>query len=103
MKDQEVKDLFSLDRMLTPAERRRLQVRTNPKKSGHAAPPGTGPEGETCKTCANLTRIRLAKTYLKCLLREGTWTGGYGTDIRARDPSCHKWEAKSANRPKDRA
>lgn len=35
---------------------------------GYAAPPGTGPKGETCGSCAHLYRNRLAKTYLKCAL-----------------------------------
>lgn len=63
----------------------------------HAAPPGTGPEGETCKSCAHLYRNRMAKIYLKCALRRAHWTGGAGTDVRARDPACARWEP--ANNP----
>lgn len=76
---------------LTPAERRRLKS----KKHGHAAPPGTGPAGETCRTCAHLHREQLAKTYLKCSLMRRFWTGGYGTDIRASDPACKAWQPPS--------
>ena len=43
-----------------------------------------------------LVRIDLAKTYLKCELRRGTWTGGYGTDVRAKDMACSKWWANDA-------
>lgn len=85
-------DLFHLDRALTPAERRRIHQATRSKKTGHAAPPGTGPTGETCGSCRHLFRNRLAKTYLKCNLRRSTWTGGAATDVRARDPSCKCWE-----------
>jgi hypothetical protein len=87
-------DLFLLDRCLTPAERRRLLKATRSKKTGHAAPPGTGPEGETCGSCEHLFRNSMARTYFKCLLRRSTWTGGFGTDVRVRDPACKHWEAK---------
>lgn len=55
--------------------------------------PGSGPTGETCGTCTHLSRIRKAKTYLKCALLRAHWTGGPGTDIRARTPACHFWTA----------
>jgi hypothetical protein len=63
-------------------------------RRGHAAPPGTGPEGETCKTCRHLHRNEMAKTYLKCLLMRQHWTGGAKTDVRAKDAACRRWEAK---------
>jgi hypothetical protein len=62
------------------------------RRRGHAAIPGTGPKGETCGTCAHLARHRMAKTYLKCdLIR---WTSGPGTDVRAKDPACSRWERR---------
>lgn len=61
-------------------------------KRGHVAPPGTGPEGETCKTCKHLYRREMAKTYLKCGLNQAAWTGGGATDVRASDPPCRRWE-----------
>lgn len=92
-------DLFALANgpMLTPGQRKRLSTRT--KKHGHAAPIGTGPEGETCGSCSHLFRNRMAKTYLKCELRRATWTGGQGTDVRARDAACAKWEAQTQKKP----
>lgn len=87
-------DLFNLDRALTPAERKRLQTATRSKKTGHAWPPGTGPEGETCGSCKHLARKSMGRVYLKCGLMQAVWTGGAGTDVRARDPACKKWEAK---------
>lgn len=59
--------------------------------AGYVRPPGTGPAGETCGTCAHVVRIRLAKTYLKCGLNRTRWTGGPKTDIRMRSPACDKW------------
>lgn len=76
---------------LTPSERKKL---VKPAFKGlYAAYPGTGPEGETCKTCAHLSRKRMAKTYLKCGLVQAKWTGGGGTDVRASSPACSKWES----------
>jgi hypothetical protein len=86
-----VADLFDLDRALTPAERRRLRGSRPPK--GYAAPPGSGPAGETCKSCQHLVRREKARTYLKCGLMERGWTGGAGTDVRASSPACSRWEA----------
>lgn len=61
-------------------------------KRGYAAPPGTGPAGETCGSCEHLYRNRMAKTYLKCSLMSGVWTGGAGTDILAKAPACRLWK-----------
>lgn len=62
------------------------------KQRGHAAFPGSGPDGEKCKTCKHIFHHAMAKTYLKCDLIK--WTHGSATDIRANDPACDKWEAK---------
>ena len=68
------------------------------KRRGHAAQPGTGPAGETCKTCHHLARnvMYSGKAFSKCELEKARWTGGTGTDIRQRDPACLKWMAKGA-------
>lgn len=64
---------------------------TQPK--GYAAPPGTGPQGETCKTCEHyVRRDGSAKKYLKCALVRARWTNGPGTDIKAGSPACLYWE-----------
>ena len=56
-------------------------------------PIGSGPEGETCKTCRYATRVDYHdKRYYKCDLIE-QWTHGPGTDIRLKWPACAKWEA----------
>jgi hypothetical protein len=68
---------------------------TKVKRRGHAGHPGRGPEGETCRSCASLTRTRMANTYLKCLLSRARWTGGGATDVRAKDPACEFWTAKA--------
>lgn len=93
-------DLMNLDRALTPAERKALGKR--PKKRGYAAQPGTGPAGETCGSCHFLFRNRLAKTYLKCELMRRFWTGGEGTDVRARSPACRNWMPATPSPPTKR-
>lgn len=69
-----------------------LKARRLSKKRGHAAIPGTGPEGETCGSCAHKATLQYAKAYLKCELMRRHWTGGEATDIRAGDSACRKWE-----------
>ena len=80
---------MSSDLMLLPPS---ALLGTTVPKRGHAARPGTGPEGETCGSCAHLTRRQLSKTYTKCALTKATWTGGGGSDIRHKDPACAKWD-----------
>lgn len=63
---------------------------------GYADTPGTGPAGETCRSCRHYARVEHAKVYLKCALMRARWTGGPGTDILARSPACSRWEP-SAN------
>jgi hypothetical protein len=69
------------------------------RKNGYAAPPGTGPEGMTCKQCQHKHSFggpnsSSKKTFIKCELRRDTWTNGEGTDILARTPACSKFEQK---------
>lgn len=92
-----MKDMFGNE--VTVAEARALLAKarkgrkpTPPK--GYAAPPGTGPEGETCKTCRHIYRNEMSKTYLKCALMRAYWTGGPGSDIRAGSPACRRWERR---------
>lgn len=87
-----VRDIFGNE--LTIAEARVLTRKGTPPK-GYAAPPGTGPKGETCGTCDHILRRRLGKIYLKCGKAEYKWTGGPGSDIRARAPACRLWEPRS--------
>lgn len=87
-----MRDMFGNE--VTVAEARKLlKGRAKPTKRGYAAPPGTGPVGETCKTCRHLFRNRQSKTYLKCNLMRAHWTGGFGTDILAKAPACREWSA----------
>jgi len=62
------------------------------RPNGYAAPPGSGPAGETCRTCRHYTYVQCSKRYLKCALMRPRWTNGPGTDIKARAPACSYWE-----------
>lgn len=75
-------------------ERQAGIVRRKPTvKNGYAAPPGTGPIGETCKGCKHkLSTGSGGKNFIKCELRRATWTNGEGTDILAGSPACKKFE-----------
>ena len=84
-----MKDLFGVEvaDVLPPRKS------TEPRR-GHAARPGTGPAGETCKSCEHYTLRHFAKTYRKCGLVRAAWTRGPGTDIRAKDPACQFWQGR---------
>lgn len=62
------------------------------KMGGYPAPPGTGPDGETCRNC-KFKRVSPSATnhFLKCELMEQHWTHGKGTDIAAKSPACREW------------
>ena len=62
------------------------------KQRGYIAPPGTGPNDETCSSCRFFCRVKYSKTYFKCELMYKGWTHGYGTDIKARSPACRCWQ-----------
>lgn len=64
-------------------------ARKGTQPRGYYAPPGTGPEGETCGSCRH---ISLRGKYRKCTLNRDRWTNGPGTDILARAPACSSWE-----------
>ena len=86
-----MRDIFG-NEVAEDEARQKVKAR-DPQPNGYAAMPGTGPAGETCRTCKHLTRETYAKTYLKCQLMIGRWTKGTATDIRAKSPACRRWEA----------
>jgi hypothetical protein len=66
-----------------------------PVITGHAAPPGTGPNGETCRTCLHLEG---PAGYTKaCGLMRGYWEQRTQkqNDVRLKDAACAKWESAS--------
>lgn len=63
------------------------------KPWGYVCPPGTGPASETCGSCKHHVVKQMAKSYHKCELAKGKWTGGRATDILTRSPACSRWES----------
>lgn len=96
-------DLLFKEMALTPEERKGIFRSKKPRKTGHAGIPGSGPKGEFCRTCAHLYRKNMAKTYLKCSLMRAHWTGGGGSDVKARDPACSAWSSLAARQDMERA
>lgn len=88
-----MRDMFGNE--VTVDEARRLMKNGAGQKRGYAAPPGTGPQGETCRSCLNYRSVNGgSKSFPKCWLIRAMWTSGYGTDILAKAPACRKWEPR---------
>ncbi len=65
------------------------------RQRGHAAQPGTGPAGETCRTCLHYWSIEHGTTTVrKCHLMRDHWHCGSAAEIRAKDAAYRLWEAK---------
>lgn len=56
----------------------------------YAGVPGTGPTGETCRTCNHLAATGNVKRHYKCGLTK--YTHGDATTIKVRTPACDLWE-----------
>lgn len=83
-------DLFG-NEITAPEPVVNAQKRRKTMPKGYAAPPGTGPKGETCGTCEHYCRVHGGK-YRKCGKVRERWTHGPGTDILARSAACAYWE-----------
>ena len=87
-----MKDLFGNDMADQDAK---------PRPRAYPAMPGSGPAGETCKTCS-LRRAKETgsmKRYYKCRLVQPT--SGGATDIRLKSPACKFWTNKPVESAKD--
>jgi len=72
---------------------RKISQRNPTRPKGYAAPPGSGPAGETCRSCKHYVRKHYHRyVHLKCGLMQAAWTHGPGSDIRASSMACKKWE-----------
>lgn len=58
------------------------------------APPGTGPAGETCRSCTYYCRVRSrsGSVFRKCGLMQHEWTRGPASDIKAGYAACREWQ-----------
>lgn len=83
-----MKDLFG--------QEARLIAKPGAHVTGYAAPPGTGPAGETCKTCLHkrTTSNGGSRTWIKCRHPLAYRSACSATDIKAGSPACKHWESK---------
>jgi hypothetical protein len=66
------------------------------------APLGSGPKGETCRTCEYSVYRQMSKAYWKCEKMRYYWTGGKGSDIRLKWLACQIWtKVKDESASKD--
>jgi hypothetical protein len=87
---------FQLEAETDGPPKRGRKRNTDTKPRGYAWAPGTGPAGETCGSCAHLTRRHVSRDYPKCALMRAQWTKGKGTDVKTRSPACREWAKKQA-------
>jgi hypothetical protein len=66
----------------------------HPLDRAHPYPPGSGPRGQTCGTCAKLCTRHYSRKYFKCHVLMKFWSAGPATDIRKKDPACLCWEPR---------
>jgi hypothetical protein len=89
-------DLFGNLIIEAPPVKRSItgKKRTNTKAKGYADRPGTGPQGETCKSCHHVypNEMRSGRVFWKCSLMKHCWTGGRGSDVLVNSPACKRWE-----------
>lgn len=79
---------------MTPQQRRKaLGIKRAQQAKGYYAAPGTGPDGESCRTCKHATPVHAHRTWWKCALAKPRWSHSVGTDIRLKSPACVGWKA----------
>lgn len=85
-------ELFALE----PTEPKAPGKRTYAAR-GFAARPGSGPAGETCRSCDHSTRVQAGNHVVwKCALGRASWTKSPKTDIRINAEACELWEKDKA-------
>jgi len=86
----------ALDAPLRAQSQHFAPARATAAAKGYFTRPGSGPEGETCRSCANVVAHHYSRTFYKCALV--TPTHGAATDIRLRWPACSGWRARDEAR-----
>lgn len=84
-----MRDMFGVE--VSEAEALKISKRKTPATAGYAWQIGSGPKGETCKTCKHATRFG---RYSKCSVVKARWSHGRKTDILLKAPACKFWEAE---------
>lgn len=64
------------------------------RPNGYAAPPGSGPENETCGSCGHCRQRTVhGKHFYKCGLMMAAWSRDRATDIVLKSPACRRHQA----------
>lgn len=72
---------------------RRYRGTPQPSPAGYAAPPGTGPEGETCGSCGHCVfRMFRGRRFYKCENAARKWDRTRASDVLLHSPSCAQWK-----------
>jgi hypothetical protein len=60
---------------------------------GYPKTPGSGSEGETCKTCEHRVRMSAGnRKFYKCAMNREKWGNSIASDIVLKMPACALWE-----------
>lgn len=60
---------------------------------GYARRPGSGPDGETCKTCGHCCKLhRDGWAGYKCAVIRHRWSRSPATDVALRSPACEAFQ-----------
>lgn len=71
---------------------RNLVSQLKPKR-GYAAPPGTGPAREACRTCRHITGVKGNEYASACAIaKKGSF--GVAIYISPTSPACRRWESR---------
>ena len=66
--------------------------RSPPGAFAYPAPPGTGPQGKTCRDCVSCVPTPTATRHYKCLKNKARWGCTNLTDIKVRMNACRLFE-----------
>lgn len=64
------------------------------RPTGYAAAPGSGPLGQSCKSCRHMKRVGLVRAFRKCDLMREFWDGSRKSDVNSSSPACCRWAPK---------
>lgn len=68
---------------------------------GYPEPPGSGPPGETCRTCEHRMKLRAGnKKFYKCDKNRHRWGNSTASDIVLKTPACRLWEQSLSKTPR---
>lgn len=86
-------DLFGAETS-PPVKPAKTSRKSWPGRYGYPAPPGTGPEGKTCRDCMSCVPTPTATVHYKCAKNRARWGCTNLTDIKVRTAACGLFEQR---------